>query len=142
MPPRQSSFEPLDGIAETLDRASYAAIAIATRGLSPATLMMAAFDWGLHLTLSPGKRLLLRIKLIRKHMRLFDYFIRNLSEGDAALAIEPLPQDRRFSSPQWRRKPYNLIHQAFLLNQQWWHAATTNVSGVSKRHEDMVTFAA
>jgi poly[(R)-3-hydroxyalkanoate] polymerase subunit PhaC len=33
-----------------------------------------------------------------------------------------------------------LIYQAFLLNQQWWHSATTGVSGVSPHHEQVVSF--
>jgi len=42
----------------------------------------------------------------------------------------------------WQRWPYSFLYQAFLLNQQWWHNATTGVRGVSQRHEEMVEFAA
>jgi polyhydroxyalkanoate synthase subunit PhaC len=58
------------------------------------------------------------------------------------LAIEPLPQDHRFDAPQWQRWPYNLMWQAFLLDQQWWHNATTGVRGVTPAHERMCAFAA
>jgi polyhydroxyalkanoate synthase subunit PhaC len=51
-----------------------------------------------------------------------------------------LPQDRRFSHAAWKAMPFNLWSQAFLLTQQWWHNATTEVRGVSKHHEDVVTF--
>src|SRR3546814_7146179 len=60
----------------------------------------------------------------------------------AAPAIEPLRQDRRFTDPAWKEPPFNLIVQAFLLNRQWWHAATTGIGGVSRHPEDMVESAA
>ena len=60
---------------------------------------------------------------------------------EAPCCIEPLPQDKRFIGEDWQKWPYNLMHQAFLLNQQWWHNATTGVRGVTKQHESMVEFA-
>ncbi|QJR02251.1 alpha/beta fold hydrolase [Sphingobium yanoikuyae] len=136
------SPDPLDGIAETLDRAAVAAIAQATFGLSPATLIQAFSEWALHLSISPGKQLQLGAKVARKYARLFDYALRSASDADAAPAIEPLPQDRRFRDPAWKQPPFNILSQAFLLNQQWWYAATTGIGGVSKHHQEMVEFGA
>ncbi|AHE53574.1 MULTISPECIES: PHA/PHB synthase family protein [Sphingomonadaceae] len=137
---RQDASDPLDGIAETLDRAAIAGIAQLTSGLSPATIVQAFSDWGMHLASSPGKQLQLAAKTARKFVRLGDYAVRSIGDHDAAPAIEPLPQDRRFTDPAWKEAPYNVIAQAFLLNQQWWHAATTGVMGVTRHHEDMVAF--
>ncbi len=137
---RQDASDPLDGIAETLDRAAIAGMAQMTSGLSPATILQAFSDWGMHLASSPGKQLQLAAKTTRKFMRLGDYAVRSIGDHDAAPAIEPLPQDRRFADPAWKEAPFNLIAQAFLLNQQWWHAATTGVTGVTRHHEDMVAF--
>ncbi|BAV63186.1 PHA/PHB synthase family protein [Sphingobium cloacae] len=134
--------DPLDGIAETLDRAAGAAIAQMTAGLSPITILQAFSDWGHHLAFAPGKQLQLTAKAARKYVRLFDYAVRSAGDRDAAPVIEPLPQDRRFADPAWQQPPFNLLSQAFLLNQQWWHAATTGVGGVGSHHEDMVEFTA
>lgn len=134
--------DPLDGIAETLDRAAGAAIAQMTAGLSPIAILQAFSDWGHHLAFAPGKQLQLTAKAARKYVRLFDYAVRSAGDRDAAPAIEPLPQDRRFADPAWQQPPFNLLSQAFLLNQQWWHAATTGVGGVGSHHEDMVEFTA
>lgn len=134
--------DPLDGISQTLDRAAAVSIAHLTHGLSPVTMILAATDWMSHLACAPGKQLQLGAKAARKYWRLFDYIGRSLSDPDAAPAIEPLPQDRRFTDPVWKEPPFNLIVQAFLLNQQWWHAATTGIGGVSRHHENIAEFAA
>ena len=134
--------DPLDGISQTLDRAAAVGIAQLTHGLSPVTMVLAATDWMLHLASAPGKQLQLGAKAARKCWRLSDYIGRSLSDPAAAPAIEPLPQDRRFTDPAWKEPPFNLIVQAFLLNQQWWHAATTGIGGVSRHHEDIAEFAA
>ena len=48
---------------------------------------------------------------------------------------------RAIAAEAWRNPPYDLVYQAFLLNQQWWHNAMTGVRGVNKRNENMVAFA-
>jgi polyhydroxyalkanoate synthase len=128
-------------LADITDRSLHAAIARFTGGLSPAALMQAYSDWATHLAASPGKRLLLMSKAARKTLRFGNYAVRCAVEGaDAENCIEPLPQDRRFAAEEWRHWPFNFFSQAFLLQQQWWHNATTGVRGVSKKHEDIVTF--
>ena len=54
--------------------------------------------------------------------------------------IKPQAQDRRFARPEWEHPPFNLMAQAFLLGQQWWHNATTGVRGVAKQNEAIVEF--
>ncbi|MBH2008636.1 MAG: polyhydroxyalkanoic acid synthase [Xanthomonadaceae bacterium] len=113
----------------------------ATGGLSPAAGLLAWYDWALHLSLSPGKQRSLIEKGLHKQQRLARYAAHAASAQGCPTCIEPLEQDRRFAAPAWQQWPFNVIHQGFLLQQQWWHNATTGVRGVSRHHENMVTFA-
>jgi polyhydroxyalkanoate synthase len=133
----------LTAIADVTDRSLHAAAARFTGGLSPAALMQAYFDWAIHLAAAPGTRLRLVDKATRKAIRLTNY-VRHYARdgGKTECCIEPLPQDRRFVDDNWRAWPFCLFYQSFLLQQQWWHNATTGIRGVSKQHEKMVEFAA
>jgi polyhydroxyalkanoate synthase len=127
--------EPTEGF----DRWLHAQLGRATAGVSPAALLLAYTDWLSHLALSPAKQVELVQKAWRKASRLALY-LPHASRPDEPWCIEPLPQDRRFADPAWREPPFNVIAQGFLLVQQWWHNATTEVRGVSRHHEEVVTF--
>ncbi len=122
------------------DRLFHATTGRFTAGISPASLGLAYADWAIHLAASPGKWQLLLEKAVRKGVRLATYAAQTSSDPDNPHCIEPLPQDHRFRTEAWQRWPFNVIHQAFLLNQQWWHNATTGIGGVSAHHEQVVTF--
>jgi len=123
------------------DRLVHAYAARATFGLSPAAIGLAFTDWWLHLAGSPGKQAELVRKAARKWIRFADYLGRVAQSGGTCPGcIVPLPQDTRFRAPEWMQWPFNVIHQAFLLQQQWWHNATTAVHGVSRHHEDVVNY--
>ena len=118
---------------------AHAAMARLTQGLSPETLVASYADWWVHLAMAPGKQKELAEKALRKTARLARFSAQAAGE-DCAPCIEPLPQDKRFSAPEWQQWPFNLIYESFLLNQQWWHNATTGVNGVSRHHEQIATF--
>ncbi len=126
-----------DHSGEILDRAANALAARFTLGLSPAALRASWSDWASHLAASPGKQAELMREAVRQVLRFQLYAM----QGGGA-CIEPAAQDRRFAAEAWRRPPFNLIHQAFLLQQQWWAEATTDVRGVTRKHEAVVSFAA
>ncbi len=136
-----SEFETGTIPVEGFDRSLHAILGRATRAISPTSLLLAYADWCSHLALSPAKQAQLAQKALRKAHRLALYAPRSLS-GDAERCIEPLEQDRRFTHPDWQVWPFNVIQQSFLLTQQWWHNATTEVRGVSRHHEEVVTFVA
>ena len=128
--------------ADRFDRTIHANMARATGGISPSALALAYADWAVHLATSPGKQLQLMNKAMRKSQRL-GRFVQGCATGnlDPEACIDPLPQDKRFAGEAWQKWPFNFYTQAFLLNQQWWYNATNDVRGVTRRHEDVVSFA-
>ncbi len=124
-----------------IDRMREAFAAQLTAGLSPASLALAFFDWSIHLASAPGKRLELLDKAMRKTGRLMAHCASAATNPNTPSCIEPLAGDNRFRAKEWQEQPYNLLTQAFLLNQQWWHNVTHEVPGVTPHHEDVVSFA-
>jgi polyhydroxyalkanoate synthase len=131
-----------NAFGQMVDRSVHAAIARFTFGLSPAALAASYLDWATHLACSPGKQMELVQKWTQKSLRLANHILQCAQGNAADRCIEPLPQDKRFAGPAWQQWPYSLIYQGFLLQQEWWHNATTGVRGVTKQHENDVEFAA
>ncbi len=128
-------------LRDALDHAAHAGLARLTGGLSPAALAAAYTDWAVHLAVSPGKQVEVSAKAARKWARLAQFAAHcAVNGGTAHPCISPLPQDRRFAGSEWQRWPFNIIQQAFLLQQQWWHNATTDIDGVTRQHEAVVEF--
>lgn len=125
---------------QDLDRAVHARLARLTQGLSPVSMVSAFTDWLAHLAISPFKQQELAQKAVRQSIRMSLQAFKSMG-APCEPCIDPLPQDRRFAAPEWKQWPYNLIYQSFLLNQQWWHSATTGVLGVTGLRERRVTFA-
>ncbi len=127
--------------AEVLDRSFHAGLAHYTAGISPAALANAYFDWAIHLWMSPGKQFELYQKAFRKLARFNRYIASEaLVPGNGHPCIEPLEQDRRFSADSWRKWPFNVIYQSFLLQQQWWYNASCGIRGLDPRHARVVEF--
>lgn len=126
----------------TFDRFFHALIGQATLGLSPSSLLLAYYDWMLHLYFAPAKQTALLQESLSNIISLSLYVSNIVTNQDCEPCIESLPQDKRFISPKWQDWPFNLIYQSFLLNQSWWQNATTNINGVSRHHEHAVAFAA
>jgi polyhydroxyalkanoate synthase subunit PhaC len=123
------------------DRQFHAALASMTMGFSPISLLESWQDWALHLAAAPGKHQEMQAKAFEKLIRFVDFMTTcalNGKEGEQC--VSPLPQDRRFTHPDWKKFPFNQLHQSFLLTQQWWHNATVGIPGVTPQHERMVEF--
>ena len=123
------------------DRALHAMLARLSGGISPTALLLAYTDWLSHLAASPQRRLEIAQEGLIDAERLFEAAQRFFSPGQGPWSlIKPQPQDRRFGRPEWEQPPFNLMAQAFLLGEQWWHNATTGVRGVAKQNESIVEF--
>jgi polyhydroxyalkanoate synthase len=140
-PSENSKIDPLEATAEMIDHSFRGIIAVALNGVSPLPIGAAFADWAVHLAFSPGRQMLLVGKAFRKWTRLASIAADPFMRTGESPCIVPLPQDRRFESDDWAHWPFRGISQAFLLQQQWWHNATTGIHGVTKQHEFIVSFA-
>jgi len=122
------------------DQPFHQAIARMSGGLSPLALSQAYADWMQHLLLSPDKQLALLQKSGEMWQGFLSYWGRACTDQNYPACTEPQSKDNRFGDPAWRRWPFNLLHQGFLLTQEWWQNASTGVPGVSRHHEEVVSF--
>jgi len=128
-------------IPEMIDRSVHALIARFTGGVSPAALALAFADWQLHLAASPGKQLSLAGEAARSVYRFAEALaLPNAGFRPWSLA-QPAPSDRRFFGPDWELPPFNMMAQALLLTQQWWHSATSEIRGLSRSNAAIADFA-
>ena len=100
--------------AQPADALVNSALARLTQGIAPASIIGAYLDWATHLAGSPAKQQELLVKAQRKLSRIAQYAMQ-AGSGQCEACIEPLPQDRRFSHPDWQAWPYNLLSQGFLF---------------------------
>jgi len=123
------------------DRAFHAALARFSGGISPVALLLAYTDWLSHLATSPQRQLEISQEAVRDARHLLEtsqHFF--AADHGPWFLIKPSPQDRRFARQEWELPPFNLLAQAFLQTQQWWHKATTGVRGVARSNEAIVEF--
>ena len=123
---------------QTLER-DFAALWPFAAQVAPTAALEAWFDWALHLANSPAKQAELAQFGFEQWQRAW-----LIATSGAAhdCCVAPLAQDKRFADPTWRDLPQAFFAQYFLLAERWWQRATTAVPGVSKHHENMVSFAA
>lgn len=125
-----------------LDRAFKAHLARTTLSISPAALASDTFNWAAHLAISPGKMLELWENAAMRYMRFLAYLPQTVQPGGANPCFRPLPDDDRFDGEPWQKWPFNVIHQWFLLHQEFWDDATNDVEGVPPGTEKALSFVA
>lgn len=125
---------------EKLDRATRAALARATAGVSPHSIMATWMDWAMHLGRSPGRQLELTERAARDTAKLWVYACEMAIGAKATPPFQPRKQDHRFSAPGWQKAPFSLWQQAFLSAQDWWQAATDEMPGIAPRDAERAQF--
>ena len=123
--------------AATFDQALEALRGQLSGGISPVALSLAWLDWAGHLASMPARQAQLATRAWRRMLGLGGSA---LGGGEIDADRELREVDPRFAGAGWRRWPFNVVSQTFLLVEAWWQEATTGVSGVSPHHEQMVSF--
>ncbi len=137
-----TDYKAEDNIYQRLDRHYNGLLARSTLGVSPASLVKIGCNWWAHWLLSPGKQLQSLEKAAKKTLVAWRYAWLSALNDDCEDCIAPLQQDSRFADPAWQHWPFNVLHQSFLLTQQWWHITVTDVRGVPPDDNRVVSFVA
>lgn len=138
--PQVPPHVPENTVFDKIDRSFHAALARATGGLSPAALSLAFSDWLLHLASSPGKQMALVNQAAWEGLQYAKAVLPAHFIFQPWSVIKPSPADRRFSSSDWELPAFNLLAQSFLINEQWWHSATTDIRGLAHANSAIVDF--
>ncbi|MGA8898510.1 PHA/PHB synthase family protein [Bradyrhizobium sp.] len=125
---------------DSVDRAFHAALARFTGGLSPAAIALAFADWQLHLLGSPGKRAALAGQAIQNALGFANALVPKHARFEPWSVIKPPATDRRFAGRDWELPPFNLLAQAFLLAEDWWHSTTTDIHGLAHSNAAIADF--
>ncbi|MEJ8837307.1 PHA/PHB synthase family protein [Ramlibacter sp. AN1133] len=125
---------------DPLDLPLKTALVKMANGISPASVALAHVDWLTHLAVLPSKQAALSTSALIKAASWLNYVARSTWKPDTPHCVEPPPDDKRFTHAEWQLPPYNALAQAFLLTQQWWGEATTDIRGVSRHHEEVAAF--
>ena len=122
------------GYHDFVDRTARNMIGQATGGMAPSTLMSALSDWSMHLGTAPGKQL----ELIEHALRAPGVVFSRALKPDEGPPVRP---DRRFQSELWDNPPFSILRDQFVLTEDWWQQATTDVRGMSAENEAALSFA-
>jgi polyhydroxyalkanoate synthase len=133
---------PLHQQAQDFDLEIRAAVGRATGNLSVASALLAGIDWWVNLLVSPGKQAELQLLALKQAHALAQYAAACLVGGHvpSTRCVTPPPRDRRFDDEAWQHWPFNVLHQSFLMTEQWWAEATRGIAGVERHHEELVSF--
>lgn len=123
-----------------IDERFKARLAQLTNGVSPAGVFGIYANWLAHLALSPGKRLELFHQAAAMQVKLANYARSAAFDPETELCVTLGAGDKRFSDEAWRSWPYNVLHQSFLMTQEWWREATSDIDGLAPEDARAIGF--
>jgi polyhydroxyalkanoate synthase subunit PhaC len=145
MPLTKLNNTELNQAAAALDQVAHAALARASKGLSPASLGKAWTDWVFNLAISPGTQM--RITTTAQQL-LTDWIKQSVraaqpgrDEAPAAESptAEALTQDARFADPAWQTFPWSAWAGANKACELWWQDAT-RLRGIDPHAQEQLQF--
>ncbi|MEM1264543.1 MAG: alpha/beta fold hydrolase [Pseudomonadota bacterium] len=116
------------------------ALATLTQGSSPASILAMYADWQIHLTMAPDKQMALATKATSHWIDWLCYVAQGCPEEADRRPIMPQRNDRRFQSQAWSKPPFSALAQGFLLAEDFWDQATSDVPGLDPAHDRAMTF--
>lgn len=129
-----------DELARRLDAETAAFLGGMAKGLDVRRVALAYVHWCVHLGMAPGKAAQLGELWLRQNAQLGAFALKSTLHKDVPRVIEPEAGDRRFADKAWRQPPFSILEQGYLLRRNWWQQATSGVSGLAARNEDLVNF--
>ena len=128
---------------ESVDRATRAAMARLTSGVSMHAAASAWMDWALHLARAPGRQAELAETARDSALRLMmGPFLPEDGGNGLGSAVTPRPGDHRFDHAGWAKPPFKWWMQGYLATEQFWDEAARDIRGMRPGSGDRVAFMA
>ena len=97
-------------------------------------------DWQIHLAMAPDKQIELAQTAATHWLNWLGYVSQGCPEGPENRPITPQRNDRRFQDEAWSKPPFSALAQGFLLAEDFWDQATTDVPGLDPAKDRAMTF--
>lgn len=108
---------------ETVDRATRAALARVTQGISPYAIGAAYLDWLVHYLRSPGAQMDVLLRGFENARRVILYSLTRLAGGDATPPFDGNGNDAFEKDELWTQLPLDILRQ--------WHLAMADVGNLA-----------
>jgi polyhydroxyalkanoate synthase subunit PhaC len=124
--------------AQEFDRRVLSQLAEMSNGLSVLEIALAYMDWASHAAISPGKMLVLHEELLRKLGRLGIYSLASMLGIDAEAPAKT--SEPRLNGENWKRWPFNVLAQGWLIGNEYWQEAVRDVRGARPESLSLMAF--